>query len=116
MTHLESLPLWAAIVAAVLVVLGAVLALIGSWGLLRLPTFYDRIHAPTLGTSWGTAATVLASMLVFSVAGGRVVLHELVIGVFIMLTTPVTLMLLGRATLYRDRAESPGRAEKEKTN
>lgn len=114
MTHLETLPLWAAIPAAVLVVIGAVLTLIGNWGLVRLPAFYERIHAPTLGTSWGTAAILLASMLVFTVAGGHVVVHELVIGVFIMLTTPVTLMLLGRATLYRDRsekAEQPARED-----
>lgn len=105
MNHLETIPLWVAIPAAALVLIGAGLALIGSWGLARLPSFYERIHAPTLGTSWGTAGIMLASMLVFSFAGGRVVVHELVIGVFIMLTTPVTLMLLGRATLYRDHSE-----------
>lgn len=105
MNHLDTIPIWAAIPAAILVLLGAGLALIGSWGLARLPSFYDRIHAPTLGTSWGTAGIMLASMTVFSFAGGRLVVHELVIGVFIMLTTPVTLMLLGRATLYRDRSE-----------
>lgn len=105
MTHLETLPLWAAIPAAILVLLGACLTLIGSWGLARLGNFYDRIHAPTLGTSWGTAAIMLASMLVFSVTSGHLVVHELVIGTFIMVTTPVTLMLLGRAALYRDRIE-----------
>ena len=47
MSHLETLPLWAAIPAAAFLVLGASLALIGSFGLLRLPTFYERIHAPT---------------------------------------------------------------------
>ena len=114
MTHLESLPLWAAIPAAILVLLGAGLALIGSFGLIRLGNFYDRLHAPTLGTSWGTAGIMLASMVVFSVSGHRLVVHELVIGVFVMLTTPVTLMLLGRATLYRDRTEEAEHAAKEK--
>ena len=103
MTHLDALPLWAAIPAAVFLVLGASLALIGSWGLLRLPTFYERIHAPTLGTSWGAAGIVLASIIVFSLTEGRLVLHELLIGFFVSVTTPVTLMLLGRAALYRDR-------------
>lgn len=103
MTHLDALPLWAAIPAAVFLVLGASLALIGSWGLLRLPTFYERIHAPTLGTSWGAAGIVLASIIVFSLTEGRLVLHELLIGFFVSITTPVTLMLLGRAALYRDR-------------
>ena len=35
----------------------------------------------------------------------RVVLHEILIGVFVTVTTPVTLMLLARAALYRDRSE-----------
>ena len=83
MTHLDALPLWAAIPAAVFLVLGASLALIGSWGLLRLPTFYERIHAPTLGTSWGAAGIVLASIIVFSLTEGRLVLHELLIGFFV---------------------------------
>lgn len=103
MSHFETLPLWAAIPAAFFLVLGASLALIGSFGLLRLPTFYERLHAPTLGTSWGVAGIILASIIVFSVIEGRLVLHELLIGFFVTVTTPVTLMLLGRAALYRDR-------------
>ena len=31
-------------------------------------------------------------------------LHEVLIGFFVTVTTPVTLMLLGRAALYRDRS------------
>jgi multicomponent K+:H+ antiporter subunit G len=103
MSHLEAVPLWAAIPAALFLLIGAGLTLIGSIGLARLPTFYERIHAPTLGTSWGTAGIVLASMIVFSVIEGRPVLHEVLIGFFVSITTPVTLMLLGRATVYRDR-------------
>lgn len=107
MSHLEAIPLWAAILIAALLVAGAGITLIGSIGLLRLGSFYERIHAPTLGTSWGTGGIVLASMLIFSILGGRPVLHELIIALFITITTPVTLMLLGRAALYRDRAEPP---------
>lgn len=118
MTHLAEIPLWAAIPAAALLLLGAGLALIGSFGLFRLDSFYDRIHAPTLGTSWGTAGIVIASMIVFSVLGQRLVLHELLIALFVTVTTPVTLMMLGRAALYRDRAEGreplPGLAETER--
>lgn len=102
MTHLADIPLWAAIPAALLLVLGSGLTLLGNIGLLRLPTFYERIHAPTLGTSWGTLGIVLASAIVFTMTEGRLVLHELLIGVFVSLTTPVTLMLLGRAALYRN--------------
>ena len=51
-------PLWAALPVAAFLLIGAGLTLIGSLGLLRLRSFYDRIHAPTLGTSWGTAGIV----------------------------------------------------------
>lgn len=101
MSHFDAVPLWAAIPAAVFLLLGAGLTLIGSVGLVRLPTFYERIHAPTLGSSWGTAGIVLGSIIVFSVTQGRPVLHELLVGFFVSVTTPVTLMLLGRAALYR---------------
>lgn len=103
MTHLDTLPAWAAIPAAIFLVIGAGLALIGSYGLVRLPSFYERIHAPTLGTSWGTAGIVLASIIIFSVGEGRPVVHELLIGFFVSVTTPVTLMLLGRAALNRQK-------------
>lgn len=105
MMWMQNLPLWVALPAALLVVVGSTLTLLGTLGLVTLKSFYDRLHAPTLGTSWGTAAILLASMLVFGWSEGRLVLHEVVIGVFVMVTTPVTLMLLGRAALYRDRGE-----------
>jgi multicomponent K+:H+ antiporter subunit G len=102
-SQLDAVPLWAAIPAAALLVIGAGLALIGSLGLARLPSFYERIHAPTLSTSWGTAGIVLASIIVFSLVEGRPVLHEVLVGFFVSITTPVMLMLLGRAAVYRDR-------------
>ncbi len=105
MTHAEALPAWAALLTAFFVLLGASLTLIGAIGTLQLRTFFERIHAPTLGTSWGTGAIVIGSMICFSVLQTRFVLHEILIGVFVTVTTPVTLMLLARAALYRDRTE-----------
>ena len=108
MSHFDAVPLWAAIPAALALVIGAGLTLIGCVGLVRFSTFYERIHAPTLCTSWGAAGIILASVIVFSFGEGRVVLHELLIGCFVTVTTPVTLMLLGRAALYRDDGEARG--------
>lgn len=105
MTHAANLPVWAAVLTALLVLFGATLALIGSVGLLRLASFYDRIHAPTLGTTLGIGSMLIASMLFFSVLQTRLVLHELLIAIFMVVTTPITLMLLARAALYRDRRE-----------
>jgi multicomponent K+:H+ antiporter subunit G len=105
MSYAVDLPVWAAVPTAFLLLLGAALALIGSFGLLRLGSFYDRIHAPTLGTTMGIGCILAASMLFFSVLETRLVLHELLIAVLMVVTTPVTLMLLARAALYRDRTE-----------
>ncbi len=99
------LPAWAALLTAVLVLVGAAVTLIGSLGLLRLGNFYARVHAPTLGTTLGMGTILAGSALCFSVLETRPVVHEILIAVFVTLTTPVTLMLLVRAALYRDRME-----------
>ena len=83
-----------AILTAVLLVSGASITLIGSLGLLRLRRFYERVHAPTLGTTLGTASIAMASMIYFSALGTRLVLHELLIIIFVTVTTPISLMVL----------------------
>lgn len=93
--------------ASVLVLAGALLAFLGSLGLLRLKTFYERVHPPTMGTTLGTGLVLIGSMLYFSSLESRLVVHEILIGVFMTLTTPVTYMVLVRAALHRDRAEGP---------
>lgn len=103
---LADVPIWAAIPAAAFLIIGAGLSLLGTLGLVRLQTFYERIHAPTLATSWGAGGMVMASMIIFTTASARPVFHEILIGIFVTVTTPVTLMMLGRATLYRDRIEN----------
>lgn len=102
---MTEVPVWVAVLVALLALTGSLLTLLGCIGLARLRTFYERIHAPTLGTSFGTIAVLLASMLYFTVSGQRPAVHEVLILIFVSLTTPVTLMLLARAALYRDRAE-----------
>lgn len=111
MRHIEQLPPWAAIIVAIFVVTGATLTVLGGFGLVRLKSFYQRLHAPTLGYSYGTLLIILASMLMFTLSEGRFVVHELMIGIFIMVTTPITLLMLGRAALRRDRDAKLGHDE-----
>lgn len=102
---IEDLPVWLSILVSACVLLGALLTMAGCFGLVRLRSFYLRIHAPTMGTSMGGGLILLASAIYFSVTRERLVMHELVIFMFVTVTTPVTLMLLARATLFRDRIE-----------
>lgn len=109
MSHAADLPAWAALLVAFFLVLGSGLTLLGAIGLVRFQSFYERVHAPTLGTTWGAGAILIASIICFSVLQSRPVLHEVLITIFVVVTTPVTLMLLARAALYRDRTEGkPG--------
>lgn len=100
------IPLWAAIPASLLLVLGGVLTLIGSFGLLRFPQFYARIHAPTLGNTMGAACVLLASILVFSSLLQRPVFHEIVITMLLVLSSPITATFLMRAAVYRNRGKA----------
>ena len=99
------LPAIAAISTAILLIAGAGITLIGSLGLLRLRTFYERVHAPTLGTTLGTSCIAIACTIYFSALGSRPVLYELLILVFITMTTPIALMVLVRAAVFRDETE-----------
>jgi len=105
------LPLWAVLPATLLLISGGLLALTGSIGLLRLPDFYTRMHPPTMGTTLGTGCVLFASMLVSSALTGRPVIHELLITLFIVITAPVTAMLLMRAAVYR-RPRDPDAAKR----
>ena len=113
MSDVAALPAVVAASVALLVVLGASLALVGSFGLLRLRTFYERVHPPTMGTTLGLGCILVASMALFSALGSRAVLHEIVIAVFAIVTTPVTYVLLVRAAVHRaDEASVEGAAMK----
>lgn len=96
----------AAVAVGVLVLFGALTTLLGTVGLARLKTFYDRVHPPTLGLTMGSASILFGSIVCFSVLGTRAVVHEILVLVFVTLTTPVTMMLLARAALFRDRSKA----------
>jgi len=110
MNGIENIPAWAAVAVALLLVVGGSIILIGALGLMRLPSFYQRIHGPAITVTLGAGGVLLASMLYFTVLQSRLVVHELLIAVFILMTAPVVSMLLMRAAVYRDlRADKAGR-------
>ena len=113
MNEVMDAPSLATILTSTLLIAGAAVTLIGSFGLLRFRGFYQRVHAPTLGTTLGTIFITTASMIYFSALGTRPVLHELLVIVFVTTTTPITLMVLIRGALFRDgTGNEPGLREK----
>ncbi|NYT86764.1 monovalent cation/H(+) antiporter subunit G [Pollutimonas harenae] len=102
---MNTLPIWVSIPVALLLVISGVLTLTGSLGLLRLPTFYSRIHAPTLGNTLGVFCVLVASILVSSALEQRLIIHQILITVFLVISSPVTAMLLMRAGIKRKLRE-----------
>jgi multicomponent K+:H+ antiporter subunit G len=98
---LETLPAWAAIPAALLLILGGLFTAVGSLGLVRLGTFFQRMHGPSMGNTLGTGCVLVASVLVSTALAHRPVVHEILITVFIVITAPMTAMLLMRAAVHR---------------
>ena len=103
---MTEIPLWVALPAGVLLIVAGLLAVIGSFGLVRMPDFFSRMHPPAMGTTLATGCVLIASMLVSSAVAGRPVIHELLITLFVVMTAPVTAMMLARAAVYRSDRRS----------
>ncbi|AQT45966.1 multisubunit potassium/proton antiporter, PhaG subunit [Bartonella apihabitans] len=103
---IEDFPLWLSIVIVFFLLLGSGLTLIGAIGLNRAKSFYDRLHMPTLGTSWGVSGIIIASIIYSTVSGHKLISHSILLAIFIIVTTPVTLMLLSRAVMQRDQSSN----------
>jgi multicomponent K+:H+ antiporter subunit G len=102
MNGIENMPAWAALPVALLLIIGGCIILIGAFGLMRLPTFYQRIHGPAITVTFGAGCVLVASMICFTVLESRPVIHELAITAFLLMTAPVVAMLIMRAAVYRD--------------
>jgi multicomponent K+:H+ antiporter subunit G len=102
MSELPNLPAWAALPVGFLLILGGCIIVIGAFGLMRLPNFYQRIHAPAITITLGAGCVLIASMIYFSTTQSRLVVHELLITLFVFLTAPIVSMMLARAAVYRD--------------
>ena len=98
MTH-DLHPVAEAVIAACLLV-GALFVFVGSLGLLRMRDFYSRQHGPSKSTTVGAGATLLGSMIYFSMRGGALSLHEVLISFFLFITAPVSAHLLAKAALH----------------
>src|SRR4051812_21404681 len=100
----ETLPLWVTIPGTVLLVLGGIATLIGSFGLLRLRDFFSRMHGASMTNTVGVGATLVASMLVSSARAGRPIFHELLITLLVSMSPLFPPTPLLQAVLYRKKA------------
>ena len=98
-------PLWAEILVSLLLMASAVFTLAAAIGLVRLQSFFQRMHPPALiytGAAW---CVTLASITYFSAQGHGLVLHVWIIIILLSITVPIATVLLARAALFRNRQE-----------
>lgn len=93
------------IVISVLIVIGASFALIGSWGMVRLPTLMERLHGPTKATTLGLGGMLVGSMLFFQFDQGAWSLHELLISLFLFITAPISANMIAKVHLHELRTK-----------
>jgi multicomponent K+:H+ antiporter subunit G len=85
---------------AALLVGGGIFALVGSYGLLRLPQPMQRLHAPTKATTIGVGAALVVSALEF-LPQGSISWQELLITAFLLLTAPISALFLAKTLILR---------------
>jgi multicomponent K+:H+ antiporter subunit G len=96
------------ILVSAMIVVGAAFALIGSWGLVRLPTLMERLHGPTKATTLGLGGMLVASVLFFQLHRGSWSTHELLITLFLFITAPISANLIAKVHLHRLRVDAAG--------
>ena len=93
----------AELVIALLILTGSFFLLVGSLGLAMLPSLMQRLHAPTKAATLGAGGVLLASSLLFWLARGYPSYHEVLIGLFLFMSAPVTAHMLAKVNLLQRR-------------
>jgi multicomponent K+:H+ antiporter subunit G len=88
--------------AIILLILGALFILIGAIGLVKLPDFYTRLHAPTKASTLGIGSILIASMMLHMVDNRGINVQELVISLFLFITAPVSAYMMAKAAIHHD--------------
>lgn len=94
-------------IVSLLIVIGGTFALIGSWGLVRLPSLMERLHAPTKATTLGLGAVLVASIAYFQLLQGEWTTHELLVSLFLFVTAPISANMIAKVHMHRLRLKEP---------
>ncbi len=97
------MPPLAEIIVALLLLASGGVVLVAALGLVRLPDFFIRMHAPALASTLAAWIVTLASIVHFSTRGGGLSLHVWLVIIVLSITAPVTTIVLARAALFRRR-------------
>jgi len=95
------------LVGALLCLAGSLFFLTAAIGLLRLPDFYCRAHAPTKAATLGLLLCASGSAVVYGTGGAALILERLLLMLFVLLSAPVATQLLVRGAAARRISQTP---------
>lgn len=90
-----------------LIASGCFFTFLGSLALVKLPTFFQRIHGPTKASTLGVGCILAASIAYHGFHGDGLHPRELLITVFLFLTAPVSAHMMAKAALSLMREGLP---------
>ncbi len=99
-----TLPTVVELFLSVLLVGGGLFALVGSYGLLRLPRPMQRLHAPTKATTIGVGTALVVSALDM-LDQGQISWQEALITLFLLLTAPISALFMAKTLILRGEAD-----------
>lgn len=90
----------AELIVSFFLIVSGIFALVGSFGMIKLPELMTRLHAPTKATTLGVGGVLLASLAQSWLVDGIATFHELLITIFLFLTAPVTAHFIAKAHIH----------------
>jgi len=96
------MPLFLEIIVCVLLLIGGLFLLVGSYGLARLPDIYMRLHSPTKASTLGITGVLIASMILQSYLQNFVSIKELLITLFLLITAPVAANMIAKTAIHHE--------------
>lgn len=99
----------AELLISISLVISGIFGFVGSYGLIKLRSTMQRLHAPTKATTLGVGGVLIASMIYFFADTGYLSIHELMISLFLFLTAPIIANFIAKTYMVRNvrREELP---------
>ena len=95
------------IALALLLSIGSFFILVGAFSLLKLSSFFKRLHGPTKASTLGVGCVLVASVGYHFFLGEDPQPRELLITAFLFITAPISAHMMAKAALSLHMAERP---------
>jgi len=92
----------AELLISISLVISGIFGFVGSYGLIKLRSTMQRLHAPTKATTLGVGGVLIASMIYFFAETGTLSIHELMISLFLFLTAPIIANFIAKTYMVRN--------------